>query len=130
VKNISVEQVLRIHEKVIAASGGDPTILDRTKVESAVAQPRMTFGGSSLYPTLAKKAAALGFSLINNHPFLDGNKRTGIMAVLAFLSRNGYKLRAPVDEEETIVLGVASGRVDRDEFASWIRDHMIRRPRK
>jgi death on curing protein len=111
-------------------SGGDPTVLDRAKVESAVAQPRMTFGGSSLYPTLAKKAAALGFSLINNHPFLDGNKRTGIIAVLAFLSRNGYKLHAPVDEEETIVLGVASGRIDRDEFASWIRDHMIRRPRK
>jgi death on curing protein len=130
VKNISLKQVLWIHEQVIATSGGDPTVLDRAKVESAIAQPRMTFGGSSLYPTLAKKAAALGFSLINNHPFLDGNKRTGIMAVLAFLSRNGYKLRAPVDEEETIVLGVASGRVDRDEFASWIRDHMIRRPRK
>jgi death-on-curing protein len=130
VKNISVEQVLRIHEKVIAASGGDPTVLDRTKVESAVAQPRMTFGGSPLYPTVAKKAAALGFSLINNHPFLDGNKRTGIISVLAFLSRNGYKLRAGVDEEEAMVLGVASGRVDRDEFSSWIRDNMIRRPRK
>jgi death-on-curing protein len=130
VKNLRLEQILWIHERVIATSGGDHTILDRTKIESALAQPRMTFGGTSLYPTLAKKAAALGFSLINNHPFLDGNKRTGILAVLAFLWRNGYKLRAPVDKEEAMVLGVASGRVGRDEFARWIRDHMIRRRRK
>jgi len=126
-KSISVEQVLWIHDRVIATSGGDPTVLDRTKIGSAVAQPRMTFGGSYLYPTLAKKAAALGFSLIKGHPFLDGNKRTGIVSVLAFLSRNGYKLRAAVDEEETIVLGVASGEVDRDEFANWISLHLRRK---
>jgi death-on-curing protein len=127
VKDITIEQVLYIHEQVIAAFGGDPTIRDRARVEAAVAQPRMAFGGASLYPTLAKKAAALGFSLIKGHPFLDGNKRTGIMAVLAFLSRNGYGLRSAVDESEQIVLGVASGEVDRDQFADWIRRNMIQK---
>lgn len=126
-KSLSLDQVLWIHRRVIATSGGDPTVLDRGKLESAIAQPRMTFGGSSLYPTLAEKAAALGFSMIKNHPFLDGNKRTGIMAVLAFLGRNGYRLRAPVDEIEAVVLGVADGGVGRAEFSRWIRDHMVRK---
>jgi len=127
VKSIGVEQVLWIHGRVIATSGGDPTILDRGKIESAVAQPRMSFGGKALYPTLAEKAAALGFSLIKNHPFLDGNKRTGIICVMAFLSRNGYRLVAPVDEAEAVVLGVADGRVGRDAFVAWLRDHMVRK---
>ena len=126
-KDITIEQILYIHERVIAAFGCDPTIRDRARIESAVAQPRMAFGGVSLYPTLAKKAAALGFTLIKGHPFLDGNKRTGIMAVLAFLSRNGYRLRPDVDDAEQIVLGVASSEIDRDQFADWIRRNMTRK---
>lgn len=129
-KSLSLEQLLWIHLRVIETSGGDPAILDRGKIESALAQPRMTFDGEPLYPTLAKKAAALGFSLIKNHPFLDGNKRTGIMAVLAFLGRNGYELRAPVDESEAIVLGIADGSINRDAFAKWIRVHMVRKRQK
>ncbi|HEY2158909.1 MAG TPA: type II toxin-antitoxin system death-on-curing family toxin [Isosphaeraceae bacterium] len=126
-KTIGLGQVLWIHRRVIETSGGDPTVLDLGKIESALAQPRMTFGGADLYPTLAEKAAALGFSLIKNHPFLDGNKRTGIMAVLAFLGRNGYRLIAPVDEAEAVILGVADGTVGRGEFARWIRGRMVRK---
>ena len=122
---MTVEQVLFIHEQVIKAFGGDPTVLDRTKIEAAVAQPRMTFDGRELYPTLARKAAALGFSLIKGHPFLDGNKRTGIASVLAFLSANRCKLRVLVDEEETTVLGIADGSIGRDDFAKWLRRHMV-----
>jgi death-on-curing protein len=73
VKWISLKQVLWIHSRVIETSGGDSSILDQAKIESALAQPRMTFDGVDLYPTLSDKAAALGFSLIKNHPFLDGN---------------------------------------------------------
>jgi len=77
VRYLDVEDIFWIHEQQIAFAGGDPTVLDRGRVESAVAQPQMTFGGEPLYPSLPEKAAALGFSLIKNHPFLDANKRTG-----------------------------------------------------
>ena len=82
---------------------------DRGAIESAVAQPEMTFGGDDLYPTIAEKAAALGHSLIQNHPFIDGNKRVGHAAIEVFLVLNGYEISASVDEQEQTVLTVANG---------------------
>ncbi len=75
---LTLNEVLELHSQIISQSDGTPGILNLSAVESALAQPRMTFGGVDLYPAIAEKAAALGFSLVNNHPFVDGNKRTGI----------------------------------------------------
>ncbi len=96
---------------------------DLGALESAVAQPLQTFGGEDLYPDLAGKAAALGFSLIQNHPFVDGNKRVGHAAMVAFLRRNGRRLEATVDEAEQAILQVASGVLDRAGLQAWIEAH-------
>ncbi|MGH7831479.1 MAG: type II toxin-antitoxin system death-on-curing family toxin [Candidatus Binatia bacterium] len=124
---LTLNEALELHRRVIGQSGGTLGVLNLDGLESALAQPRMTFGGKDLYPSLADKAAALGYSLIQNHPFLDGNKRTGHAAMEVFLFLNGYEIRASVDEQERIVLQVASGEKDREAFAIWLRDHIAAR---
>lgn len=94
---------------------------DGNALESAIAQPLMTFGGEDLYPTLLEKAAALGFSLIGNHPFVDGNKRVGHAAMETFLFLNGFEIEASVDEQEEVILRVAEGTLDRAGFTEWLR---------
>jgi death on curing protein len=93
-----------------------------------LAQPRMTFGGQELYPTLVEKAAALGFSLIKNHPFVDGNKRTGHAVMELFLTLNDQTLTAGVDEQVDIVVQVASGKISREGLVDWLRAHVNPRP--
>jgi death-on-curing protein len=121
---LTVDEVLELHRRVIETSGGSPGVRDLGAVESAVAQPQMTFGGEELHPTLADKAAALGFSLIKNHPFVDGNKRVGHAAMETFLVLNGYELAGAVDEQERIMLELAAGDRDRDQFAAWVQNHL------
>jgi death-on-curing protein len=128
-RHLSVKNVLRIHERIIATSGGDPTILDRDKVDLVVAQTRMTFGGQDLYPTLADKAAALAFSINRNHPFADGNKRTSHAAMEMFLLRNGHEIAAGTDEQEAVFLGIAAGTIPRDQFTEWVKSHIVPRRR-
>ena len=122
---LSIEEIISLHAKVVAQSGGSSGLRDRGALESASAQPEMTFGGNDLYPTIAEKAAALGHSLIQNHPFVDGNKRVGHAAMEVFLVLNGYEIRASVDEQEQIVLSVASGQKSRAEFAEWLKQHVV-----
>lgn len=121
---LTLGEVLELHGRVVAESGGATAIRDLGALESAVAQPRTTFGGEDLYPDLAAKAAALGFSLIQNHPFVDGNKRTGHAALETFLVLNGAELDAPVAEAERVVLEVAAGARDRAGFLEWVRQRM------
>lgn len=109
----------------MAQSGGLAGIRDLGALEPALAQPRMTFGGEDLSPTLVDKAAALGFSLIN-HPFTDGNKRIGHAAMEAFLVLNGHEIIAPVDEQERLILDVAAGTIAREALAAWLRGHVAR----
>jgi death-on-curing protein len=90
-----------------------------------VAQPRHSFGGEDLYPTLAAKAAALGFSLIMNHPFVDGNKRIGHAAMEAFLMLHGFEIAAGVAEAEAEILAVAAGERRREDFLSWVERHVV-----
>ena len=97
-------------------------------LESALAQPRMTFGGQELYPSLADKAAALGFSLVCNHPFIDGNKRVGHAAMETFLVLNGWELAAGVDEQEQVILRLAAGSLPREEFTAWVNANMRELP--
>jgi death-on-curing protein len=82
---ISLGQALQLHRRIIEQSGGTPGILNLGALKSALQQPPMSIGGEYLYPTLAEKAAVLAFSIIRNHPFIDGNKRTGHAAMEVFL---------------------------------------------
>jgi death-on-curing protein len=121
---LTVSEVLGIYARVMQQTGGAMGLRDLGALESAVAQPRMTFGGKELYPSIADKAAALGYSLIQNHSFVDGNKRTGHAAVEVFLMLNGYELSAIVDEQADIILRVAAGAVGREAFTDWLREHI------
>jgi death-on-curing protein len=122
---IEIDEVLRLQARLIDQSGGSHGILNRGAVESALAQPRMTFGGAELYPTLVEKAVALGFSLIQNHAFVDGNKRIGQAAMELFLVVNGFEIQATVEEQEQIILQVASGLMKRDTFTQWVAGRLI-----
>ena len=121
---LTLSEALELHDRVIAQSGGALGILNLGALESALAQPRMTFGGKELYSSVVEKATALGYSLIQNHPFLDGNKRTGHAAMEVFLFLNGFEITASVDEQERAILQVASGEIDREAFTAWLRDHV------
>ncbi|MDM9385389.1 type II toxin-antitoxin system death-on-curing family toxin [Chlorogloeopsis sp. ULAP01] len=118
---LTLIEVLELHRRVIEQSGGAFGIRDVGLLESAIAQPRMTFGGEELYPSLLEKAAALGFSIIMNHPFVDGNKRTGHAATETFLVLNGIEINASVDEQERVVLAIASGELGREAFVEWLQ---------
>jgi len=124
---LSLQEVISLHSLLIAQSGGSSGVRDRGALESAVAQPEASFGGQDLYPNLASKAAALGHSLIQNHPFVDGNKRVGHAAMEVFLLLNGNELDASVDEQEKIIIEVASGNVSRIELSGWISKHIVLR---
>lgn len=124
IRYLKLEEVLELHRMVLAQSGGLAGVRDLGALDSALAQPRMTFAGEDLYPDLAAKAAALGFSLVCNHPFLDGNKRIGHAAMEMLLVRNGWELAAGVDEQEQVILSLAAGGMQREEFAAWVQQHM------
>ncbi|QEL15281.1 type II toxin-antitoxin system death-on-curing family toxin [Limnoglobus roseus] len=118
------DEVIQLQAAVVARSGGGTGILDLGKIDSAVAPPRMTFGGQDLYPTLAEKSAALGFSLACNHGFVDGNKRIGHAAMETFLVLNGHEIDAPVDEQERVFLTLAAAQMTREEFTTWVQQHV------
>ena len=125
---LTLHEVLEAHEHILRQSGGQPSLLNLGSLESALAQPRMTFGGQDLYATIVEKAAALGFSLIQNHPFVDGNKRTAHAAMETFLVLNGYQIEAPVEEQEDTILKVAAGKSGREAFTEWLRQHVQSMP--
>ena len=124
---LTLGEVLELHRRITSRTGGATAVRDLGALESAVAQPRMTVGGADAYPTLAAKAGALGFSLIRNHPFVDGNKRVGHAAMETFLALNGFEFSVSADESERIVLGVASGEVGRDAFTAWVEKYLVER---
>ena len=125
-RQLTLSEVLELHRRIIRYSGGSLGIRDLNAIESAIAQPRMTFDGEDLYPTIVAKAAALGFSLIQNHPFIDGNKRIGHAAMETFLILNGFEINAPVDEQEQIILSVASGTLERAQFLEWLQINVVK----
>jgi death-on-curing protein len=122
---LSVEQVLFLHARLVEETGGGHGVRDIGLLESAVARPQATFGGEELYPDVFSKAAALMLSLISNHPFIDGNKRTGITAAALFLRVNGFILEASNPELETFAWGVAHGDLGVPEAAHWLRGHAV-----
>ena len=121
---LSLGDVLELYRRIVEETGGATGIRDLNGLQSAMAQPRMTFEGKDLYPSVAAKAAALGFSLIRNHPFIDGNKRVGHAALELFLLLNGHEIEASVDEQEAVILSVASGDRDRQQLLNWLEHHV------
>ena len=121
---LTTAQILFLHARLIAETGGSHGLRDLGMLEAATARPQATLDGEELYPTLFVKAAALMDSLIHNHPFLDGNKRTGYATMEVFLLMSGYELSASVDDSERTMLLLASGDLTRSELTDWIRDHM------
>jgi death-on-curing protein len=120
---LTVEQVLFLHARLIEETGGSHGVRDVALLESAVARPQATFDGVDLYPDLFYKAAALMDSLIRNHPFIDGNKRTGIAAAALFLRQNGRYLTATNSELEAFTLYVTESRPDVSEIAAWLKTY-------
>jgi len=120
---LTLGEVVALHRAVIESTGGAAGIRDLAGLESALAQPRATFGGSDLHATLPAKAAALGYSLALNHPFLDGNKRVAHAAIEVFLTLNSLDLVADVDEQEQVMLDLAAGRSRREELELWLMQH-------
>lgn len=122
-KTLSKRQVLLLHSSLIEAFGGIDGVRDEGLLESALAAPFQTFGGEPVYPSVQSKAAQLGFGLIRNHPFVDGNKRIGAHVMLVFLELNGVELHYDQQELIDIILSVASGETDRQDLLQWILEH-------
>lgn len=121
---LSIPEILELHERLLALSGGATGIRDLGALESCVGQPHASFGNQDLYPDIVTKAGALCFSLVMNHPFIDGNKRIGHAAMETFLFLNGYEVNASVDEQERIILAMAAGKLARNAFDNWLKVHI------
>ncbi len=120
---LRVDEILRIHQDQIERYGGDPSIRDAGLLLSAVAMPRASFGGEALHQDLFEIAAAYLFHLAQNHPFVDGNKRTATVAALVFLEINGVEIDADEDALVELVMAVASGKADKTQIAEFFRRH-------
>ena len=120
---LTAEQVLFVHYRLVSETGGEHGVRDLGSLESAVARPRATFDRQELYPDIFEKAAALMESLINNHPFVDGNKRTGIACAVLFLQQNGVSFSARNADLEKFTLRVASSNAGRSEITKWLKKH-------
>ena len=123
-KILNKRQILLLLSALIAESGGSDGIRDEGLLDSAVNTPFQTFSGQDLYPTVLEKAVRLGFGLIRNHPFIDGNKRIGTHAMLVFLNLNSITLSYEDDELISTILSVASGEMDADGLLKWIQQHI------
>lgn len=122
---LTLNETLQLYQQMMLRFGGTSGIQNVAALESALAQPRQSFDGVDLYPTLVEKAAALGFSLIKNHAFVDGNKRIAHAVMETFLVLNGYELQASVVEQEAVILEVADNTRDRQSFTDWMQQHTI-----
>jgi len=120
---LTAEQILFLHARLVAETGGGHGVRDLSMLLSATGRPQASFDSQDLYPDLFTKAGALMDSLIRNHPFLDGNKRTGIAAAAMFLRLNGYSLEAANDELEKFTLEVAQSQHTLNEIAAWLQGH-------
>ncbi len=123
---LTLGEVVELHRRLLEQSGGADGIRDLGLLESALAQPSATFDGVDLHQGPVDKAAALGFALVANHSFVDGNKRVGHAAMEVFLMLNGYEINASVDEQEQLVLDIASGTADRAQLNRWLAAHVVK----
>ena len=121
----SKEKILLLHRIMAQATGGSIGVRDEGLLESALEAAFSAFGGVEFYPTKEEKAARLGFNLISNHAFVDGNKRIGMYVMLTFLEVNGIRLDCSNDDVVEAGLGVASGQMGYEDLLAWVREHRI-----
>ena len=120
---ISINEAEQIHKILIDTFGGAHGIRDLSALESALKRPFQTFDKKELYPRAIDKAAALAESILNNHPFIDGNKRTGYVLMRLFLLQNGADIQATQQDKYEFVISVASGKIRFEEIVSWLEKH-------
>ena len=120
---LSAEQVLFIHARLIEETGGEHGVRDLGMLLSAIGRPQASFDHQDFYPDLSGKTAALMESLIRNHPFVDGNKRTGVTAAGLFLRQNGYRLTASNTDLVAVTIRIAQSQCSVEELAAWLRDN-------
>ena len=123
---IDIQEVLVIHDTLIVQFGGSNGIRDYNLLVSAINRPFTGTGDTEFYPTIHEKAAALIESIVKNHPFVDGNKRTGYVMMRLFLLNNGFNIQASQDEKYTFVIRIASGSLSIEHITSWILEHIKR----
>lgn len=121
----SEEKVLLLHQLMIAETGGSAELRDIRLLDSALEGIFQTFGGVELYPTKEEKGARLGYTLISNHAFVDGNKRIGMYVMLTFLEVNGLHMDCTNEDVIEAGLGVASGKMGYEEMLAWVRMHRV-----
>lgn len=123
-KVLSKSQILALHEHLVSESGGTPGLRDEGLLDSALTAPFQTFEGAELYPSVVEKAARLGYGLIANHAFQDGNKRIGTHAMLVFLALNGIEMEYNDDDLIAIILDIAAGSADYPTLLEWVKAHL------
>ncbi len=119
----SKEKVLLLHQIMAEATGGSVGVRDDGLLDSALEAAFAGFGGKEFYPTKEEKGARIGFSLISNHAFVDGNKRIGIYVMLSFLEMNGIRIQCTDDELVHVGLSVADGSMGYEELLDWVLTH-------
>ena len=124
-KWIELETVLEIHNSVIKSTGGSYGLRDENALESALFSPLATFDDQELYPEIFEKVAVLLFGIANNHPFLDGNKRTAFVVALTIFAANGYEFEFTQEEVVSFMLNVAKGSLSYRQICEWFTDHAI-----
>ena len=121
----SKEKVLLLHQLIAEETGGSVGLRDEGLLESALEAAFSTFGGVELYPTKEEKGARLGYNLISNHAFVDGNKRIGMYAMLTFLEVNGIRMECTNEDVATVGLAVAAGEMGYEALLEWVREHRV-----
>ena len=121
---ISVKEVEDIHKRIIDEFGGTQGIRDVAYLDSALSRPFQTFGNKELHPTPIEKAAALIESILINHPFIDGNKRTGYILMRLYLIKNGFDIKATKEEKYNFVIKIASGELKFEEIVAWLKKYV------
>lgn len=122
-RHLTLQQVVQIHSFVVDETGGLHGIRDPHRLESAVVRPKQAAFGKELFPTVFEKAAAYAHSFIADHPFLDGNKRTGMTSAAVFLEDNGFLFNAKLGEIERFALRIATEKLGVPAIASWLKRH-------
>ncbi len=124
-KMLTKEQIILLHRELIKETGGTDGIRDEGLLESALSAPFQSFDGIDSFPSIQQKAARLGFGLIKNHAFIDGNKRIGVHAMLVFLALNGIEIEYTQEELSAIILKVAAGDCLFEDLVKWIVNYQI-----
>jgi death-on-curing protein len=125
---LTVDEIIALHAKLTAVTGGSGGLRDRGLLESAVMNCFQTFGGEELYPGIIEKAARLAFGICANHPFVDGNKRAAVTSLLTVLRLNDVSVSYTQKELAALGLGVANGSLDYEAVAEWVRSHLAALP--